>query len=292
MIQLSQKVIIRTIKEYAIISFGLMLYSFGWMGIILPAKIVGGGASGMAMLIYFGFGIPVAYSLFAINGILLAIAAAIIDIKFSAKTIYAVFFLTFSMGLMQSIVPPDLLGLGTDRLLSAILGGAIAGIGISICFGQGGSTGGTDIIAMIINKYRNISYGKVIIACDFFIIGLSYFINYDITTVIYSYVLVAVCGYALDAVMAGNKQSSQVMIVSTEHELIAEKIAAQLRRGVTLINGEGWYSKEPTKIVMVVCRKDELGPLLRITKECDSAAFITVGSVMGVYGLGFEPLKK
>ena len=297
MIQISRKQILRTIKEYTLMFLGLLLYSFGWMGIILPAKIVGGGVAGMSMLIYFATGgadggIPVAYSMFVINGVLLAVAAIIIGIKFSAKTIFAVFALAFTMGLMQNLIPPDLLGLGNDRLLSAILGGALAGLGISICFSQGGSTGGTDIIAMIINKYRNFSYGKIIMTCDFIIIGLSYFIGNEITTVIYSYVLVGVSGYTLDAVLAGNRQSSQILIISKKYEEIAGRIGRDAHRGVTMLDGSGWYTKEPMKVVMVVCRKSETSIIFRIIKECDANAFITVGSVMGVYGEGFETLKK
>ena len=215
-----------------------------------------------------------------------------IGAKFSTKTIYAVTLLSFMMGFMQTIIPENLLGLGNDRFLSVILGGAVAGFGTSLCFSQGGSTGGTDIVAMIINKYRTVSYGKVIMYCDFVVIGLSYFISYDITTVIYSFVFVAVFGYSLDLFLAGNKQSSQVLIVSKIHEEIADKIYLEIGRGVTLINGEGWYSKEPMKIIMVICRKNEMPTLLRLIKEYDPDAFISVGSVMGVYGLGFEPLKK
>ena len=297
MIPISRKLLLRTIKEYALISFGLMLYSFAWMGIILPAEIVGGGVAGMSMLVYFATGgaaggIPVAYTMFVINGVLLVVAAFLIGIKFSTKTVFAIFGLAFFMGVMQSLVPPDLLGLGNDRLLSAILGGALSGMGISICFSQGGSTGGTDIIAMIINKYRSISYGKVIMSCDFIIIGLSYFIGNEITTVIYSYVLVGVSGYTLDAVLAGNRQSSQILIISKKYDEIASRISNDVHRGVTMLDGSGYYTKEPMKVVMVVCRKNETGVLFRIIKDCDPNAFITVGSVMGVYGLGFETLNK
>ncbi len=297
MIPISRKLLLRTIKEYALISFGLMLYSFAWMGIILPAEIVGGGVAGMSMLVYFATGgaaggIPVAYTMFVINGVLLVVAAFLIGIKFSTKTVFAIFGLAFFMGVMQSLVPPDLLGLGNDRLLSAILGGALSGMGISICFSQGGSTGGTDIIAMIINKYRSISYGKVIMFCDFIIIGLSYFIGNEITTVIYSYVLVGVSGYTLDAVLAGNRQSSQILIISKKYDEIASRISNDVHRGVTMLDGSGYYTKEPMKVVMVVCRKNETGVLFRIIKDCDPNAFITVGSVMGVYGLGFETLNK
>ncbi len=292
MVELSKQNLLSTIKQYVIISIGISLFSFAWMGIILPAELVGGGVSGLSMLLFYGFEIPLTYSLVVINGIFLLIAYFAIGAKFSTKTIYAVSLLSFMMGFMQKVLPVDLVGLCNDRFLSVILGGTIAGFGTSLCFSQGGSTGGTDIIAMIINKYRTVSYGKVIMYCDFIVIGLSYFISYDITTVIYSFVLVTVFGYSLDLFLAGNKQSSQVLIVSRNHKLIAEKVYEEIGRGVTLINGEGWYSKEPMKIVMVVCRKNEMPMLLRVVKEHDPNAFITVGSVMGVYGLGFEPLRK
>lgn len=292
MLKFSKQTILRMLKEYIIITIGVSLFSFAWMGIILPAGLVGGGVSGMSVLIFYGFEIPLAFSMFAINGVLLIIASFFIGTKFSAKTIYAVLALSFIMGLMQEVIPPDLVGLSSDRLLSGILGGAISGFGTSLCFSQGGSTGGTDIIAMIINKYRTISFGKVIMYCDFMVIGLSYFISNDITTVVYSFVLVGVFGYSLDLFLAGNKQSSQVLIISKNYEAIATKIAEEIHRGVTLINGEGWYSREQMKIVMVICRKNEMGPLMRLVKEQDQDAFISVGSVMGVYGLGFEPLRK
>lgn len=296
MIGIYSNPVVRTIKEYTLITFGLFCYAFAWIGAILPAKIVGGGVSGMALLIYYMTGgdaeggIPLAYSMLAINGVLILIASFIIGFKFSTKTIYAVLMLSFAMGLLQETVPGNILGLANDTLLSAILGGALAGIGISICFSQGGSTGGTDIIAMIINKYRTVSYGKVIMMCDFIIIGLSYFIGNGISTVIYSYVLVAALGYTVDAVVEGNKQSSQLMIISKKYNEIAERVIGDAHRGVTLIEGQGWYSKKPLKIVMVVCRKNETSFIFKIIKDCDPDAFITVGSVMGVYGEGFEKL--
>lgn len=293
----SRKIILRGIKEYALISFGLVLYSFTWAGIIIPADFVGGGMSGLALLVYYatggvGSGIPIGFTFFFGNAILLLIATFTIGVRFGAKTIYAIVFISFSMGLIQQWVPADLLGLAGDKLLSAILGGAVAGIGVSICFAQGGSTGGTDIVALIINKYRNISYGKILIFCDFIIIGSSLFVLQNIPAMIYGYVFVGVFGYTIDAVLAGNRQSSQILIVSKQHDLIASRISTDLRRGVTILNGSGWYTKEPQQIVMVVCRKNETSTMFRIIKECDPNAFITVGSVMGVYGLGFESLKK
>ncbi len=296
-VSITPKMVGRTVKEYVFITFGVFLYAFSWVAIILPSGIVGGGVGGMSLLIYYSTGgaeggIPLAYSMLAINSFLLILATILIGFKFSTKTLYAVLMMSVGMGLLQQVIPMDFLGLGAEKLTSALLAGAVSGIGISICFAQGGSTGGTDIIAMIINKYRPVSYGKVIIFCDFIIIGLSYFINYDITTVIYSYVVVAALGYTLDTVMEGNKQSSQIFIVSKYYEEIARRIVEDAGRGVTMLNAEGWYTKQEMKMVVVVVRKTESGNLLRMVREIDPEAFITVGSVMGVYGKGFDPLDN
>lgn len=285
----------RTFKEYAVITIGLLIYSFSYICIILPANFVGGGASGMALLIYHATGgaMPVGIGVFGINAILLAIAVRIIGFKFGAKTIYAIIIMSVFMAILQKFVPPDLLGaLSEDRLLSALLGGAVCGGGIAMCFSQGGSTGGTDIVAMIINHYRSISYGRVIMMCDSVVIAASFFLNNDITAVIYGYVLVAVVGYTIDTIMAGNKQSAQLFIISDKSEEVTEMIVTKLNRGVTLLEATGGYTKQKRKVIMIVCRRNETAILLRMIREVDPDAFITMGSVMGVYGQGFEPLTK
>lgn len=290
----------RTIKEYVLITVGLFLYAFGWVGVVLPAKLVGGGVSGMALLIFYatggeaGGGIPMAYSVFAINALLLVAATIMIGFQFSTKTLYAVIMMSLTIGFLQEFMPPDVLGLGSDKFMSSILGGVLTALGVAICFSQGGSTGGTDIIAMIINKFRTISYGRIMMTCDFIVISLSYFVVADngLTTVIYSLVVVGAFGYSLDMIMAGNKQSSQIMIHSPKYEEIAAHIAQGLNRGVTLLDAEGWYSRKATKVLMVVCRKNETNLILRAVREFDPDAFISVASVMGAYGQGFDQLKK
>ncbi len=287
---------LKEIRSYAIITLGLALYSFAYTAVVAPADFVGGGASGIAMIIYYATGgadggIPIGYSFFVINAILVTAASFIIGPRFGAKTIYAIACISVLMSVMQKFVPPDLLGLSQDKLLSAILGGAIAAAGISMCFSQGGSSGGTDIIAMIINKYRNISYGRILMACDTVIIGSSFFLFKDVSVLIYGYVLVGIFGYTLDAIIAGNKQSSQIFIMSKKYEQIADRIAFDVKRGVTVLDGSGWYSKKPQKVLMVVCRKTDTQAIYKVIKEVDPEAFITVGSVMGVYGQGFEVLR-
>lgn len=157
---------------------------------------------------------------------------------------------------------------------------------------QGGNSGGMDIIAMIINKYKTISYGRILMTIDMITIGCSIFVLGEVSAAIYGFVMVATFGYTIDAVMAGNRQSTQILIVSQKWEEIASRIYDAMHRGVTLIDGQGWYSKKPLKLVMVVCRKNESNILFQVIKEVDPNAFMTFGSVMGVYGLGFEALKK
>ncbi|MEG1936816.1 MAG: YitT family protein [Rikenellaceae bacterium] len=284
------------LKSYLIISFGLIVYSFAWACVLAPAGVVGGGSSGIALVIYYATGglqggIPMGASYLVINGILLTIALFIIGPKFGAKTLYAIGFVSLTMSLMQEYVPNDVLGLASDKLLSAILGAAASGCGVALCLNQGGSTGGTDIIAMIVNKYRNVSLGRVFIVCDLIIIGSSIFVLGNITAVIYGYVTVGIFGYAVDLVLAGTKQSTQLLIISKNYGELADNITNQLGRGVTVLDGMGWYSKEPSKVIMVVCRRNEIGNLYRIIKMSDKNAFITSASVASVYGKGFEDLK-
>lgn len=283
----------REIRSYIIIALGLMIYSFAYTTLLIPAKVMGGGASGVGIIVYYATGevIPVGITYLIFNAILIGFGVFILGPKFGLKTIFAIGFNSLALTLMQKFLPSDLMGLTNDPLLSAILGGALAGSGIAICFSQGGSSGGTDIIAMIVNKYRNISLGKVIMLVDVIIIGCSYFVFQEISTVIYGYVTMGVLGYTIDLVMNGNKQSAQIMIFSSKAEQIAQTIIENSTRGVTLLDGMGAYTKKQQKVAMLVCRKNETSQFYRIIKEVDPDAFITVASVMGVYGKGFETLR-
>lgn len=296
-VKVSKTTVKRTVKEYVIMTIGLFFYAFAWVGIIMPADGVGGGASGISLLIYYATGgasggIPVGISFLIVNAILVIAAIFILGAKFGTKTIYSIFVMSAMLSFLQGVLPDNVLSLANDKLLSAILGGATAGLGVSLCLMQGGSTGGTDIIAMIINKYRNISYGRVIMVVDFIIISCSYFIFGDLATIIYALVLTAVFSYTADTLMAGNKQSSQMFIMSEKYAEIADMITHEMHRGATIIDGVGWYTKKPSKVVMVMCRKAETNLILQRIKDIDQKAFVTVGSIMGVYGQGFDTFRR
>lgn len=274
------------------------MYSFAWTALLIPAKVVGGGVGGIGTIVYYatssaegGGGIPVGVTYLVVNLVLLAFGFWVLGPKFGAKTIYAIIFNSVALTLMQELLPANLMGLQGDKLLSAILGGGIAGVGVGFCFSVGGSSGGTDIIAMIINKYRNVSLGKLIMLMDVVIVGSSYIIFRDLPTVVYGYVTMVTLGYSIDMVLSGSKSSSQIMIFSPRYEEIAHRIIHDVNRGVTILDATGGYSGTPQKVVMVVCRRGEASNIYSIIKDTDPDAFITVGSVMGVYGKGFEALK-
>ena len=286
----------KIVKEYFLMFFGMMMYSFGWIGCVLPANGMGGGAAGLSLVLCtalenLGMHVQIGTMVFFINAVLLLVAGFIVGWNFGVKTIFCVLVISVGMNFWQGVLPEGNF-LGVDNLLSIVMGGILAGTGIALCFTQGGSTGGTDIVAMIINKYRTISYGKILIYSDFVIIASSLLVGKGISAVIYGYVLTAVVGYTVDMIMAGNQQSSQVLIITHDYEKMADAIARNIHRGVTLIDSQGWYSKEQTKMVMVVCRKRETAMILKFVKTIDPDAFMTVSSVMGVYGKGFQAINK
>ncbi|MBR5282139.1 MAG: YitT family protein [Alistipes sp.] len=300
-------------KEYIILGLGMFLYAFGWTACIIPAGGMGGGATGMSMLLNAIFpSITLGQFVFIINGILLLIGGFIVGWNFGIKTIYCIIILSIAMDAWGAWLPDGFLENGeviangllvqytqtidSHNILLIILGAVVAGSGVAISFSQGGSTGGTDIVAMIINKYKTISYGKIVISSDFFIIGCSIFVADDIAsgiaTIVYGYIMIAVYGYTVDVIQSGSQQSSQIFIISPKYAEIADAINNEAHRGVTIIDGKGWYTKSECKIAMVVCRKRNASEILKIAHRIDENAFITMGSVMGVYGQGFEALSK
>ena len=316
-ISLNRTTIGTTIKEYVLMALGMFLYSFGWICCILPANAAGGGATGLSLILYHiaGGAISIGTMVLIINAILLIIAGFVVGWNFGIKTIYCVVVMSIIMHFLQvwfttpdgwvaqiitvrdALTVPngtivDLFNL-KNRLLSAILGGICSGIGVAMCFQQGGSTGGSDIVVMIVNKFYTISYGKFIRLTDGVIISSALFLpDVGIDGVIYGFVMVAVFSYTVDMILSGNQQSSQIFIVSKDYKAMADAINQEAKRGATVIDAMGWYSKENSKIVMCVCRKRDLAMVLKIVRNVDPEAFITIGSVMGVYGKGFEALNK
>ena len=293
-------------KEYALITFGLLAYSLGWTIFLLPNNLVGGGVSGFSAILFYATGIPMGYTYFVLNVILLLIALKILGTGFGGKTIYAIVMTSVCLNIFPNIVPHEFIeefAVSNGKFICAVLGGIIAGVGIGISISQGGSTGGTDIIALIWCKFKNASPGRVILIIDVVIILTSLLVpSYTETgellsfpeklaIIVYGLIMVTVCGYAVDVYLSGTKQSVQALIFTKKYEEMADAIAYDMKRGVTVMPAKGWFTKEDTYVVMVVTRKNDINLLLRYVKSIDPDAFLSVSSVMGVYGKGFDAIK-
>ena len=286
----------RESKDYLAITFGLMCYAIGWVAFMLPYQITTGGATGICALIYYVTGIEIQVSYFIINAILMGFALKILGPKFSIKTIFAILVLTFFLWFFQRLLEGDdgklplLLGPGQD-FMACVVGAGLLGFGIGIVFCNNGSTGGTDIIAWIINKYKDVTLGRMIMYCDIVIISSCYFIFHDWRRVLFGFCVLFIMSIVIDYVVNSARQSVQFLIFSRKHDEIAEGISTQINRGVTLLDGKGWYSKQDIKVVVVLAKKSQSLDIFRLVKDIDPNAFISQSNVVGVYGEGFVKVK-
>jgi len=286
--KLSKKLIFTTIKSYTFITFGLFLYAFAWVAFIIPAQINGGGVSGIATVIYFASGFPVGYSILLINGGLVLVGMRILGTKFGINTIYgivmvSVFFIILPKFITEPIVK--------EQFMASLVGSILSGLGLGITISNGGNSGGTDILALIINKYRNVTPGKIYMYSDVVIISSTYLVFGSIEKIVYGFVVMAVTAYTVDSVLEGAKQSYQYMIFSKESATIADRVGNEIGRGITFLRGHGWYTKEDRDVLVIIARKHDRQIILKIIKDTDPQAFISVAKVNGVYGNNFEPLK-
>lgn len=296
------------IKEYGLITLGILCYVLGWSIFLAPNHLVGGGVTGIASIVQYATHgvVKMGYTYFALNVILLVLALFTLGRNFGVKTVYAIVIASVGLNVFQDIIPQEFIrqiALDNGKLMSTIMGSILVGFGIGITMSQGGSTGGTDIIALIVNKYRNVSPGRMILVTDAIIIlssllvpsygsdgSLMPFIE-KITTVVYGFILITLVSTVLDLTIQGSRQSVQLFVLSKNHKEIADYITDNLHRGVTVLDGKGWYTKEKTEVLMVITRKYDLNVLLREIKNIDPNAFLSVSSVTGVYGKGFESIK-
>ena len=293
-------------KEYALVTLGVVSYALGWSIFLLPNNLIGGGVSGFASILFYATGLPMGVTYFILNIILLLIGTKILGTGFGGKTIYAIIMTSVMLAVMPKLIPLDFIhefSLSNGKLICTFLGGIIAGVGIGVSISQGGSTGGTDIVALLWCKFHSASPGRVILIIDVGIILSSLlFPSYTdngellplaekLAVVVYGLIQVTVCGYAIDLYLSGSKQSVQAFIFTKKVQEMADAIAFDMKRGVTVLPAKGWYSKEDKHVLMVVTRKSDLNLLLRYVKTIDPEAFLSVSSVMGVYGQGFDTIK-
>ena len=279
----------KTIKEYSVMAVALALYVFSWTAFLIPNGITAGGVTGMSTILNFAFGWHISYTYLILNAVLLIAGTIIMGKGFGFKTIYCILVSTLYFEFFPMI--PWVSNID-DNLINSIVGGAMSACGIALVFTQGGSTGGIDIIALVINKYREVSPGRVFMVSDFLIISSVLFLpDKSLQDIVYGYVVTVAFSYTVDQLLTGSKQSVQMLIISSKYEEIANRLCFEMDKGVTAINALGWYKKSSSMMIMVVTRKDKMYEVMAAVKEIDNKSFFTVSTVMGVYGEGFEEFK-
>jgi uncharacterized membrane-anchored protein YitT (DUF2179 family) len=287
---ISKKSVRHELKDYMTIALGMLCYCVGWTIFLLPNNITTGGVPGISSIVYWATGIPVHYTYFIINFFLLILALKILGFKFCIKTIFGVCTLTLFVWIMRSLTTGFML-LHNQPFMASVIGASFCGTGVGLALSSNGSTGGTDIIAAIVNKYRDITLGRVILICDLIIITSSYLVLKDWEKVVYGYVTLYICAFVVDQVVNSARQSVQFFIISSKYEEIGHRINEDPRRGVTVINATGFYSGKEVKMLFVLAKKRESPVIFRLIKETDPNAFVSQSAVIGVYGEGFDNIK-
>lgn len=277
-------------KELILIAIALMPYGVAVNQMIVPHNIVTGGLTGLCEIIYFATNgaVPIWLTTFSINCLLLIIAWRIIGWRFSLRTLYGVICLTIWL----KVIPIASQPLIEDSFMAVIIGGVLCGVGLGIVFLNNGSSGGTDIIAMVVNKFHRMSMGRTLLYCDLVIISSAYFLPnvHSIEKVMYGLCFTFMCSTAVDWIMRQIRQSVQFFIFSTKYNEIADAINSRIHRGVTVLEGEGWYSKQPMHVITVLAKKNESNRIFAIVHEIDPNAFVSQSETIGVFGQGFEQM--
>lgn len=284
--------LLRQLRDYGIITIAMMLGVIGLNLFLLPNEITTGGIMGVASIVYWGTGIPVQNTFFALNGVLLIIALKVLGWHFCAKTIYGVVVFTVGSAILQSVIPPGLHLLADQKFMACMVGAVFLGTSIGMGLSAGGSTGGSDVIAAMIHKYRDVSLGHIILFCDLTIITSSYVVLQDWEKVLYGYVLLFVISFVVDHLVNSLRQSVQFFIISDKYQEIGEAINEIADRGCSMLNGSGFFTKKDIKVIFCIAKKSESNFIFELINEIDPNAFVAQSAVVGVYGQGFDHVKK
>ena len=285
----SKTFVLNELRDYVMITIAMLSYCIGWTIFLLPNNISTGGVAGVSSILYWGTGIPAQLYYFVINAGLLIAALYVLGWKFCVKTVYAVMALTVSSALVGGLYHEH--WLSEQPFMAAIIGAVFCGCGVGLVLANNGSTGGTDIIAAIVNKYHEISLGRVIMICDIFIISSSYLVLRDFERVLYGYVVLYVTAFCIDWVINSMRSSVQFFIISDRYKEIGERINREPHRGCTIIDAQGFYSGKEVKMLFVLAKRRQSDVIFRLINEVDSHAFVSQSAVIGVYGEGFDHFK-
>ena len=289
---MSEKVnkVLHVVMDYFLMTVGSVIFCMAWTSFIIPNGLASGGLTGLCTIIQYGTGIPVGITYPAINIILLVLGFLSLGKGFGFKTIYVIALTSILFDVLPQF--PKLEVMMEEKLLVALVGSFMESVGIGLVLLRGGSTGGTDIIAMMINKYWPVSPGKVYLYSDIFIITSLLFVpEKGFVDMIYAFVLMIGFSIGVDYVLLGNKSSVQILVFSSKYEDIADHIINEVHRGVTALQSVGWYSKKDSKVLLIISRKHQMNEVVNEIKKIDKHAFISVSTAMSVFGEGFEEVK-
>ena len=284
------------LKDFSAINIGMAIYALGWAAFLLPYHITTGGMTGMFAILYYVTGFPVSYAILIANAILLLISFKPLGWKFVGKSAYAAFSLSFFLEIGRQMMTADdgtliqIIGPGQDSM-ACVLGAILNGLGIGVVFLSGGSTGGWDIIAALVNKYKNISFGRALLCLDFLVIASCWPIFHDVRMVVFGYVTLVVYTYALDMLINSTRQDIQFIIFTNKPNEICQRIISETSHSVTSMNGEGFYSHQNIKVLITIVHKREAVTILRLIQETDPRAFVSQSRAEGVYGNGFKAIR-
>ena len=279
-------------KDFMFIVFGILSYAVGYTAFILPERVVMGGVSGLSALIYYATNIPAGISIFVLNITLLIIAFSALTKQFVVRTIIGVLLLSLFIGTLQPFFQAyPIITAGEDKFMHVLIGGMLGGAGLGIVVSHNGSTGGTDIITVLLTKHFNLSFGRAMQFIDCTIICSSYLLFHSMETIVYGVVFTLVASFVCDFVVNGSRQTVQFLIISKNYKEIADTINRRVNRGVTVIEGKGWYSKENVEMLVVLSRKYESQDIFAVIKQIDPQAVVSQTFCHGVFGEGFDKIK-
>lgn len=282
--------ILAALWDYLLITVGSVIFCMAWTSFVIPNGLASGGLTGLCTILQYGTGIPIGVTYPVLNTILLVIAFLSLGKGFGIKTIYAIALTSVLFDVLPMF--PQLNVMMDDKLLVALVGAAMESVGLGLVLLRGGSTGGTDIIAMIINKYWPISPGRVYLVTDLVIISSLLFVpGKGLVDMIYAYVMMLGFSFGVDYVLLGNKSSVQILVFSSKYEEIANHMINEVHRGVTALQSVGWYSQKESKVLLIVSRKQQMNEVVSDIKAIDKKAFVSVSTAMSVFGEGFEEIK-
>ena len=279
-------------KDMFFITFGILMYAFGYTAFILPEHVVMGGVAGISALLFYAFKLPPGIVIWVLNLTMLVIAYRALSKQFVIRTVIGVTILSSLVGVLQPLFEQyPVITPGEDKFMHVLIGGALGGAGLGIVFSHNGSTGGTDIIVALLNKYTRMSFGRAMQTCDICIICSSYFLFHSLETIVYGVAFTLIASFVCDYVVNGTRQTVQFIIISKKYDAIADTINNSVHRGVTLIKGTGWYSKSDVQILIVLARKYESQDVFNLIKRIDPMAMVSQSFCQGVFGSGFDTIK-